>query len=69
MHLHHAETNSWSETKSPDGYQNSAAQKMLTHWDRVTLICAYKLTIIDSENALSPRRRQAIIWTNDGKSS
>ena len=28
--------------------------------------CAGKLTIIGSENGLSPGRRQAIIWTNAG---
>ena len=38
----------------------------LTHSDRVTLICVGKLTIIDSDNGLSPGRRQAIIWTNAG---
>ena len=39
---------------------------MLTHWDRVTHICVSKLTIIGSDNGLSPGRRQAIIWTNAG---
>ena len=39
---------------------------VLTHWGRVTHICASKLTIIGSDNGLSPGRRQAIIWTNDG---
>ena len=38
----------------------------LTHWGRVTHICVSNLTIIGSHNGLSPRRRQAIIWTNDG---
>ena len=38
----------------------------LTHWGRVTHICVSKLTIIGSDNGLSPGRRQAIIWTNDG---
>ena len=38
----------------------------LTHWGRVTHICAGKLTIIGSDNGLSPVRRQAIIWTNAG---
>ena len=38
----------------------------LTHWGRVTLICVSKLTIIGSDNGLSPGRRQAIIWTNAG---
>ena len=38
----------------------------LTHWGRVTHICVVKLTITVSDNGLSPRRRQAIIWTNAG---
>ena len=38
----------------------------LTHWGRVTHICISKLTIIGSDNGLSPDRRQAIIWTNSG---
>ena len=38
----------------------------LTHWGRVTHICISKLTIIGSDNGLSPDRRQAIIWTNAG---
>ena len=43
----------WSETYS-------------THWGRVTHICVGNLTIIGSDNGLSPIRRQAIIWTNAG---
>ena len=38
----------------------------LTHWGRVTHICVSKLTIIGSDNGLSPGRRQAIISTNAG---
>ena len=38
----------------------------LTHRGRVTYICVGKLTIIGSDNGLSPGRRQAIIWTNAG---
>ena len=38
----------------------------LTHWGRVTHICVSKLTIIGSDNGLSPDRLQAIIWTNAG---
>ena len=38
----------------------------LTHWGRVTHICVGKLTIISSDNGLSPEQRQAIIWTNAG---
>ena len=37
---------------------------MLTHSGRVTHICVDNLTIIGSDNGLSPSRRQAIIWTN-----
>ena len=39
---------------------------VLTHWGRVTHVCVDKLTIIGSDNGLSPGRRQAIIWTNVG---
>ena len=39
---------------------------VLTHWGRVTHICDANLTIIGSDNGLSPGRRQAIIWTNVG---
>ena len=42
------------------------ASVVLTHWGRVTHICTSKLTIISSDNGLSPGRRQAIIWTNAG---
>ena len=38
----------------------------LTHWGRVMHICVGNLTIIGSDNGLSPGRRQAIIWTNAG---
>ena len=37
-----------------------------SHWGRVTHICVVDLTIIGSDNGLSPGRRQAIIWTNAG---
>ena len=39
---------------------------MLTRWGWVTHICIGKLTIIGSDNGLSPGWRQAIIWTNAG---
>ena len=38
----------------------------LTHWGRVTHICVSNLTIIGSDNGLSPDWRQAIIWANAG---
>ena len=37
-----------------------------THWSWVTPICVCKLTIIGSDNGLSPGRCQAIIWTSAG---
>ena len=39
-------------------------QQYLTHWGRVTHICVGNLTIIGSDNGLSPGRRQVIILTN-----
>ena len=38
----------------------------LTHCGRVTHICVSKLTIISSDNGLSPGQRHAILWTNAG---
>ena len=43
-----------------------SGQKDLTQWDRVTHICVSKLTIIGSDNGLSPGRRQAILWNKGG---
>ena len=42
------------------------ALSILTHWGRMTHICVGNLTIISSDNGLSPGRRQTIIWTDDG---
>ena len=38
----------------------------LINWGRATHICVSKLTVIASDNGLSPGRRQAIIWNNVG---
>ena len=38
----------------------------LTHYGRMTHVCVGKLTIIGSDNGLSPGRRQAINRTNAG---
>ena len=48
--------------------KNSFARAVhsLTHWGRVTHTCVGKLTIIGSDNGLSPGRRQPIIRTNAG---
>ena len=45
---------------------NNDSVYRLTHWGRVMHIYVGKLTIIGSNNGLSPGRRQAIIWTNAG---
>ena len=47
---------------------NYKAVFQLTHWGWVThtCICIGKVTIIGSDNGLSPSRRQAIIGTNSG---
>ena len=55
--------------KSPQNSTNLFSltpNKSLTHWGRDTHISVSKLTIIDSDNGLSPDRRQTIIWTNTG---
>ena len=44
----------------------SKVRLSFTHWGRVTHICVGNLTIIDSDNGLSPGRRQAIILTSAG---
>ena len=47
-------------------FDNQIYWLYLTHWGRVTHICVGKLSIIGSDNGLSPSRCQAIIWTNVG---
>ena len=55
----------WSPVNSPQS--GTVKQRVpLTHWGRVTHISVSKLTIIDSDNGLSPGQCQAIIWTNAG---
>ena len=60
-------------TKFPIGQISTALHTLkhryltwLTHWGRVTHICVSELTIIGSDNGLSPGRRLAIIWNNAG---
>ena len=43
-----------------------SSRSHFTHWGRVTHICVSKLTIIGSDNGMSPRRHQAIISSNAG---
>ena len=65
----------WANTERPDHFSGRpkvtrrsqpCVKGFLTHWGRVTHICVGKLTIIGSDDGLSPKRRQAIIWTNAG---
>ena len=51
---------------SKSSFTWNTLQHYLTHWGRVMYICVSKLTIIGSDNGLSPGRCQAIIWTNAG---
>ena len=53
-------------TFRPEPLCDSQMNVYFAYWDRVTHICVSKLTIIGSDNGLSPGRRQAIIWTNAG---
>ena len=50
----------------PGGDELIYCWSCLTHWGRVTHICVGNLTIIGSDNGLSPGQRQAITWTNVG---
>ena len=47
-------------------YWYPSCDHFFTHWGRVKHICVSELTIIGSDNGLSPGRRQAIIWNNAG---
>ena len=62
----------WVTIEFCTGHNNTGMHRIslrphsLTQWGRVTHICVGNLTIIGSDNGLSPGRRQAIIWTNVG---
>ena len=47
-------------------FERNSVSPPITHWGRTTHICVGKLTIVGSDDGLSPGRRQAIIWTNAG---
>ena len=55
---------SFTTTTNEAREDNIYIYSSLTHWGRVTHICVGKLTIIGSDNGLSPGRRQAVFWTN-----
>ena len=54
----------WNNTSAPVQSMTRASFNSLRPSD--AYICVGKLTIIGSDNGLSPGRRQAIIWTNAG---
>ena len=56
----------WTSTKKCSNDLHPDGTKPLTHWGWETHICVSNLTIIGSDNGLSPGRRQAIILTNAG---
>ena len=65
----------WLIIRSCDIHLRANSQKMqkfpflMWIWGRVMHICIRNLTIIGSDNGLSPGRPQAIIWTNTDISS
>ena len=56
----------WDDEQKRIEKGNCRYHLALIHWGRVTHLCVGNLTIIDSDNGLSPERRQAIIWTSTG---
>ena len=52
--------------KTLSSWTEDELKNCITHWGRVTHICVSELTIIGSDNGLSPNRRQAIICANAG---
>ena len=56
----------WNETWQSTAMSPCYIDLPLTHCGPVTHICVIKLTIIGSDNGLSPGRRQAIIWPSAG---
>ena len=57
---------SWISNHADCFIWDAKTHPCLTHFGWVTYICVGKLTILASDNSLSPGRRQAIIWTNAG---
>ena len=49
-----------------DVYKHIWAQQGLTHWGWVSHIWVSKITIIGSDDGLSPGQRHVIIWSNAG---
>ena len=56
----------YSDIKFYSSLNKGQIEFLLIHWGRVPYICVGIITIIGSDNGLSPDRPQAIIWTNAG---
>ena len=56
----------FSELKSSEMLLNVTWNRFNSLRPSDAYICVGNLTIVGSDNGLSPGRRQAIIWTNDG---
>ena len=63
MHQKHLTQNSIREELFRKFHLKSSTATS-THWGWVMHICIVNLTMVGSDNGLSPGRRQAIIWTN-----
>ena len=50
----------------PQNKLGTVTIKSLTHWGWMIDICLSNVTMICSDNSLSPGQRQAITWTNTG---
>ena len=59
-----APCNKWCKISTTYELKYYLNKRWLTHW--VAHVCISKITIIGSENGLSPDRCKAIIWTNTG---
>ena len=64
LHMNYSNAFSWKSVYFDSDVPSSKTYS--THWGRVTHICVGNLTIIGSDNGLTPGRRQAITWTNIG---
>ena len=68
--LSHSKTHNFQQNahRNKNDKRSMVSFVCLSHLGRVTYICVSKLTIIGSDNGLSPGRCQSIIWTVAGLS-
>ena len=64
---YHSKIRQYIKCTDMRGFCHQQRWTNLIHWGRMThTVCVSNLTIIVSDNGLSPGRHQAIIWTNAG---